>query len=221
MDEEERNELDEHVHMLLTKKAKAKRMGKGFLRYVKTPHGLIITVYAFLITFWGTAIVLFLLRWINVHNHDRQRYWIEICDQILCALFTAVGLGFAPFRAVDTYRMVQIAHYHFLTYKRRRQLNLPELKDKNELPRASERLDISQTTENMLIKTGLKKAPAQAGVDSADADGSNSSGGLLSQLVATRIACVTEHRVRARALTHRGSCLMPPLRGKAVLKLKS
>ncbi|SPO30337.1 uncharacterized protein UTRI_05801 [Ustilago trichophora] len=178
MDEEERNELDEHVHLLLTKKAKFKRAARGFWRYVKTPHGFIITTYAFLITFWGTAICLFLLRWINVNNPARQRYWIEICDQILCALFAAVGLGFAPFRAVDTYRMVQIAHYHFLTYKRRRQMHLPELKDKNELPRAAPRLNMSQMTNTMMIKTGLRKSPGAAadGENDADAQGAVTSG---------------------------------------------
>jgi hypothetical protein len=44
-------------------------------------------------------ICLFIFRWINPPN---RRYWIEICDQVLCALFAAVGLGFAPFRAIDT-----------------------------------------------------------------------------------------------------------------------
>lgn len=171
MDEEERNELDEHVHLLLTKKAKFKRAARGFWRYVKTPHGFIITTYAFLITFWGTAICLFLLRWINVGNPARQRYWIEICDQILCALFAAVGLGFAPFRAVDTYRMVQIAHYHFLTYKRRKELNLPELKDKNELPRAAPRLGVSQMTNTMMVRTGLRKAAAKTSDVGSDDDG--------------------------------------------------
>lgn len=168
MDEDERCELDEHVHLLLTKKAKFKRAARGFWRYVKTPHGFIITTYAFLITFWGTAICLFLLRWINVHNPARQRYWIEICDQILCALFAAVGLGFAPFRAVDTYRMVQIAHYHFLTYKRRKELNLPKLKDKNELPRATPRVNVGQMTNTMLVKTGLRKNPPLPSTESED-----------------------------------------------------
>lgn len=160
MDEEERNELDEHVHLLLTKKAKFKRAARGFWRYVKTPHGFIITTYAILITFWGTAICLFLLRWIDVGDKARQRYWIEICDQILCALFTAVGLGFAPFRAVDTYRMVQIVHYHRLTYKRRKKLDLPELKDKNELPRAAPRLSMAQMANTMMVKTSLRKGAA-------------------------------------------------------------
>jgi hypothetical protein len=133
MDEEERDELDEHVRMLLTKKSKFKRGAKGFYAFVKTPMGFIMTLYGFLVTFWGTAIVLFIFGWIHVGG--RKRYWIEICDQILCALFAAVGLGFAPFRAVDTYRMIHIAHYHHLTWKRRKQLGLDELNDPNDLPR--------------------------------------------------------------------------------------
>lgn len=133
MDEEERDELDEHVRMLLTKKSKFKRGAKGFYAFVKTPMGFIMTLYGFLVTFWGTAIVLFIFGWIHVGG--RKRYWIEICDQILCALFAAVGLGFAPFRAVDTYRMIHIAHYHHLTWKRRKQLGLDVLNDPNDLPR--------------------------------------------------------------------------------------
>lgn len=133
MDEEERDELDEHVKMLLTKKSKFKRGAKGFYAFTKTPMGFIMTLYGFLVTFWGTAIVLFIFGWIHVGG--RKRYWIEICDQILCALFAAVGLGFAPFRAVDTYRMIHIAHYHHLTWKRRQQLGLKELSDPNDLPR--------------------------------------------------------------------------------------
>lgn len=92
-----------------------------------------MTLYGVLVTFWGTAIVLFIFRWIDAGS--RRRYWIEICDQILCALFAAVGLGFAPFRAVDTYRMVHIAHFHHLTWERRQKLALPELRDPNDLPR--------------------------------------------------------------------------------------
>ncbi|KAJ9475375.1 hypothetical protein PHBOTO_005437 [Pseudozyma hubeiensis] len=224
MDEEERNELDEHVRLLLTKKAKFKRAARGFWRYVKTPHGFIITTYAFLITFWGTAICLFLLRWIDVGNKARQRYWIEICDQILCALFTAVGLGFAPFRAVDTYRMVQIVHYHKLTYKRRKELNLPDLKDKNELPRAAPRLDFAQMTNTMMIKTGLRKelmdrktGTVEQGnaTDAADANATNEAsagnetgqgtgtvGALLDPVQSRQSACEVEELKRERRHKH-------------------
>lgn len=136
MDEEERDELDEHVRLVLSKRSKFHRGLKGFWAFVKTPMGFIMTLYGFLITFWGTAIMLFIWNWIHVG--ERRRYWIEICDQILCALFAAVGLGFAPFRAVDTYRMIWIAKMHYKTWERRKQLGLNDLQDKNDLPRPDE-----------------------------------------------------------------------------------
>ncbi|MCO5613935.1 hypothetical protein L7F22_068215 [Adiantum nelumboides] len=136
MDDEERDELDEHVRLVLSKKSKFHRGLKGFWAFVKTPMGFIMTLYGFLITFWGTAIMLFIWNWIHVG--ERKRYWIEICDQILCALFAAVGLGFAPFRAVDTYRMIWIAKMHYKTWERRKDLGLNDLLDKNDLPRPDE-----------------------------------------------------------------------------------
>lgn len=45
-----------------------------------------------------------------------------------------MGDGLAPFRAIDTYHMIFIAHYTFLTWKIRRKRRLPDLKDKNDLP---------------------------------------------------------------------------------------
>lgn len=133
MDDEERNELDEHVQLVLSKRSKFKRGLKGFWAFFKTPIGFIMTLYGFLITFWGTAIMFFIFSWIDAGT--RRRYWIEICDQILCALFAAVGLGFAPFRAVDTYRMIHIAKLHHLTWERRTKLGLQDLRDPNDLPR--------------------------------------------------------------------------------------
>lgn len=159
MDEEERKELDNHIRHLLTNKSKAKRVLRGFWNFVRTPMGFILTTYGLLITAWGTFIVLLAIPWVRVGDDDRQRYWIEICDQVLCALFAAVGLGFAPFRAVDTYRMAYIAHYHFLTYKRRRLLNLPELKNKNELPRYSK----GRVERLLNSKDGTEAAPEESG----------------------------------------------------------
>jgi hypothetical protein len=51
--------------------------------------GFLITLYAFLITFWGAAWVLFLIGWISVGG--RKAYFVEIADQILTALFCVVG----------------------------------------------------------------------------------------------------------------------------------
>lgn len=45
-----------------------------------------------------------------------------------------MGDGLAPFRAVDTYHMIFIAHYGHLTWKLRKKKNLPKLADKNDLP---------------------------------------------------------------------------------------
>jgi hypothetical protein len=151
---EDKAELNDHVrHLLHSRRAAFKRGMRGFGKYVRkrklpsqTPYpvptsltnisssavGFLVTLYAFLLTFWGAAWVFFIIGWISVG--DRQAYFIEICDQVLTALFCVVGIGFAPFRAVDTYHMIFIAHYAHLTWKLRKQRALPELRDHNELP---------------------------------------------------------------------------------------
>ena len=53
---------------------------------------------------------------------------------MLVALFAIIGDGLAPFRAVDTYHMCFIAHYHHLTWRLRREKSLPKLTDRNDLP---------------------------------------------------------------------------------------
>jgi len=45
-----------------------------------------------------------------------------------------MGDGLAPFRAVDTYHMSFIAHYHHLTWRLRKERALPQLKNENDLP---------------------------------------------------------------------------------------
>lgn len=45
-----------------------------------------------------------------------------------------MGDGLAPFRAVDTYHMCFIAHYHHLTWRLRKEQALPKLHNKNDLP---------------------------------------------------------------------------------------
>ena len=73
--------------------------------------------------------------WVEVG--DRQIYVIHVIDSVLVALFAVVGIGLAPFRAVDTYHMIYIAHYHMKTWRLRRERKLPELSDPNDLPDAS------------------------------------------------------------------------------------
>ena len=58
---------------------------------------------------------------------------------MLVALFAVVGDGLAPFRAVDTYHMCYIAHYHHLTWRLRREKQLPKLRDHNDLPAQPEK----------------------------------------------------------------------------------
>lgn len=131
--EEEKAQLNDHVrHMLHSRRSKFRRGLKGFGQYVSKPLGFLVTLYAVLITLFGLAWVLFLIGWINVGG--RQLYIINVIDNVLVALFAIMGDGLAPFRAVDTYHMIFIAHYGHLTWKRRRQLNMKKLKNKNDLP---------------------------------------------------------------------------------------
>lgn len=74
--------------------------------------------------------------WINVGG--RQLYVINVIDNVLVALFAIMGDGLAPFRAIDTYHMIFIAHYTFLTWKIRKKRDLPALRDKNDLPERRE-----------------------------------------------------------------------------------
>jgi Protein of unknown function (DUF2985) len=69
-----------------------------------------------------------------IHVGERQPYIINIIDNVLVALFALNGDVFAPFRAHDTYHMVYVAHYHYLTGRIRRQRSLPKLRDENDLP---------------------------------------------------------------------------------------
>ena len=117
------------------------------LANIGTALGFFVTVYATLITLFGLIWVLFLigkfpvpqlnssnisLGWINVGG--RHDYIINVIDNVLVALFAIIGDGLAPFRAVDTYHMCFIAHYHHLTWRLRKERALPRLQDHNDLP---------------------------------------------------------------------------------------
>ncbi|KAF2661520.1 hypothetical protein K491DRAFT_587149 [Lophiostoma macrostomum CBS 122681] len=130
---DDKKELNDHVrHMLHSRRSKFKRSMRGFGQYVKRPLGFLVTLYATLITLFGLAWVLFLIGWISVGS--RQIYIVNVIDNVLVALFAIVGDGLAPFRAVDTYHMIFIAHYHHFTWSRRKKEMLPELQDHNDLP---------------------------------------------------------------------------------------
>ncbi|KAF4163239.1 hypothetical protein CNMCM6936_001042 [Aspergillus lentulus] len=139
---EEMEELNDRVrHMLHSRRSAFKRSMVGFGKYVSrqvlsTALGFLVTLYATLITLFGLAWVLFLIGWINVGG--RQLYVINVIDNVLVALFAIMGDGLAPFRAIDTYHMIFIAHYTFLTWKIRKKRDLPALRDKNDLPERRE-----------------------------------------------------------------------------------
>lgn len=74
------------------------------------------------IVFWGAAIVIFLVKIINLHNDDLQGFWVEVSSQVTngtrqgtttpvltlhvsrTGLFTVTGIGLIPSRVLDTYR---------------------------------------------------------------------------------------------------------------------
>lgn len=135
--EEEKAELNDYVrHMLHSRRSKFKRSLRAFGQYVRRPLGFLVTLYGTLITLFGLAWVLFLIGWIYVG--EEQVYAINVIDFVLVALFGIVGDGLAPFRAVDTYHMIYIAHYHRLTWKLRRKKQMGKLRDKNDLPTNSD-----------------------------------------------------------------------------------
>ncbi|CCM03162.1 uncharacterized protein FIBRA_05284 [Fibroporia radiculosa] len=132
-DDDEDN-LDVHVEDVLRKRDRLRRVMRGVWSFVKTPLGFVTAIYGFLVVFWGTALVVFLARFIDLHNDNTQDFWIEICQQIETGLFSLPSIGLAPFRILDTYRIAKIMHYKRRTEKLRRKAGLPELYDPNDLP---------------------------------------------------------------------------------------
>ena len=129
----EKAELNDYVrHLLHSRRAAFKRSMRGFGQYVRRPMGLFVTVYATLITLFGAAWVFFLIGWISIGA--KQLYVINIIDNVLVALFALMGDGLIPFRTVDTYHMIFIAHYHHRTWSLRQKKHLAELPNHNDLP---------------------------------------------------------------------------------------
>ncbi|CAI6338470.1 unnamed protein product [Periconia digitata] len=143
---EDKKELNDHVrHMLHSKRSKFKRSMRGFGQYVRRPLGFLVTLYATLITLFGLAWVLFLIGWVNVGG--KQIYVVHIIDSVLVALFAIVGDGLAPFRAIDTYHMIYIAHYHHFTWSRRKKEMLPDLRDHNDLPAGNAPISVNRSAD--------------------------------------------------------------------------
>ncbi|EKM59200.1 uncharacterized protein PHACADRAFT_169675 [Phanerochaete carnosa HHB-10118-sp] len=126
--------LDRHVEDVLSKRDRYRRIASGVWAFMKTPMGIIVTIYGFLVVFWGTGIVLFLARMINLHNKNDQDFWVELCQQVETGLFTATSIGLIPFRVLDTWRVTKIWRYQRITIKRRKKAGIPDLYDNNDLP---------------------------------------------------------------------------------------
>jgi hypothetical protein len=83
---------------------------KSSLRWVATPWGAAITLYALNIVAWGGMLFLLLVnaapamcRPSCAAVDSPRRVWIEIDAQILNALFCVTGFGLAPWRARDLF----------------------------------------------------------------------------------------------------------------------
>ncbi|KAH9966070.1 hypothetical protein BC827DRAFT_1181854 [Russula dissimulans] len=128
------DELDRHVHDVLKRKNKFRRVMKGVWAFLKTPLGIVFGIYGILVVFWGSALVFFLAKWIDSGNQNATDLWVEICAQILNGLFCLTGIGLIPWRVVDTYRICKIWSYKRRTRKLRKKAGLPELYDNDDLP---------------------------------------------------------------------------------------
>jgi len=126
--------LDHHVDGVLRCPSKLRRTFYGIWAFVKTPMGAFTAIYGFLCAFWGAAIVLFVAKIINLHNPDKQGFWVEVCSQIENGLFTITGIGLIPWRVLDTYRIYWIWYYKRKTRKLRAERNFPKLVDEDDLP---------------------------------------------------------------------------------------
>ncbi|TCD68204.1 hypothetical protein EIP91_011376 [Steccherinum ochraceum] len=126
--------LDRHVEEVLRKRDKFRRTMRGVWSFLKTPMGILVGIYGFLIVFWGAGIVLFLAKMINLHNDITQGFWVELCQQIETGLFTVTSIGLIPFRSLDTYRVYKIWYYKRRTRKLREKAGLPQLYDVDDLP---------------------------------------------------------------------------------------
>ncbi|CAL1700809.1 unnamed protein product [Somion occarium] len=126
--------LDRHVKDVLTKRDKFRRVMRGVWSYMKTPMGIVVSIYGFLVVFWGCGIVFFLARFINFHNSNTQGFWVEVCQQVETGLFSIPSIGLIPFRTLDTWRICWIWHYKRKTRKLRKEAGLPELYDPDDLP---------------------------------------------------------------------------------------
>ncbi|KAH7127627.1 hypothetical protein EDB81DRAFT_809664 [Dactylonectria macrodidyma] len=91
---------------------------KAFWKFFKTPSGFLITIYGLNIVAWGAMLFFLLLKAAPAMNHPSaddnsspRKIWLEICSQILNALFCVTAFGLAPWRFRDLYNFERAAHF--------------------------------------------------------------------------------------------------------------
>jgi hypothetical protein len=87
---------------------------KGAWKFVTTPFGFLLTIYALNIVAWGGMLFLILIRATPALAHPSYnswqsgaKTWLEIDAQILNALFCVTGLGLIPWRFRDFYYLLK------------------------------------------------------------------------------------------------------------------
>jgi hypothetical protein len=87
---------------------------KGFWKFVTTPFGFLLTLYALNIVAWGGMLFLILIHATPAMAHPSYsswdsgaKKWLEIDAQILNGLFCVTGLGLIPWRFRDLWYLIQ------------------------------------------------------------------------------------------------------------------
>jgi hypothetical protein len=178
--------LDAHVRAQLDKrqrrKAWVKKTAAGIWTFMKTPLGIVVSIYGFLVvcvllraarfseltelascSFTGAALVICLFGWVP-GNKDLQ---VEAFSQAINALFTITGVGLIPWRVRDTYRISRICHYRNTTARLRRERGLPPLRDFNDFSAEREKQAAAAVRERKRASEG--SAPSH-GAESDEED---------------------------------------------------
>lgn len=133
--EEEEDPLDQHLRKLVRNQKRKQKLQlalRGVWAFLKTPLGVAVGIYGFMVVFWGAGLVFVLI--IPFQSDYVKKLWIEIASQVLTALFTITGIGMLPWRIIDTYYISIIYSYARRTRERRAKLGLPPLENMNDLP---------------------------------------------------------------------------------------
>ncbi|TVY85955.1 hypothetical protein LAWI1_G008931, partial [Lachnellula willkommii] len=87
---------------------------RGFAKFIITPFGFLLTLYALNIVAWGGMLFLILIHATPAMAHPSYnainsgaKIWLEITAQILNALFCVTGLGLIPWRFRDWYYLLR------------------------------------------------------------------------------------------------------------------